>query len=170
RAYEKLGNWDRAYQEYEYFLKFPSTEIPGLVNGYDWVRQRVDFHKSNKDWTFESRDALVNVIKYAINSNRMNLLNRYQAKDFFVLSWSQKMVDHHESTSMSDLSGYNNSNVHFNRDLESFSNDQEAYLKTWGWSYRVKSWYLYFRRIDYPADPEINGRWEWAGIYLGDPL
>jgi hypothetical protein len=22
--------------------------------------------------------------------------------------------------------------------------------------------------VNYPPDPEINGRWEWAGIYLGD--
>jgi len=170
RSYENLGLWDRAYEEYNNFLQYRDTEIPGVVNGYEMVRQRVNFHNSSKNWTFQTRDDLVNSIKYAIRTRKIYLLNRYRSNDFFVLSWSQKMEDTHQVSVMEDLTSYSKSNLRYNIDLEPFSNNQEAYLKTWGWSYRVRSWYLYFRRINYPADPEINGRWEWAGIYLGDPL
>ena len=53
-------------------------------------------------------------------------------------------------------------------ELDPDSNAQEAYLETWGWSYyRIRTWYLYFRKVHFPADPEINGHWEWAGIYFG---
>ena len=58
--------------------------------------------------------------------------------------------------------------IHYNRDLDRDSNTREAYLRTWGWSYRIKTWYLYFRRVHFPADPEIHGQWEWAGIYFGE--
>lgn len=170
RAYENLGNWDKAYSEYDHFLQYKGTEIPGIVNGYEMVQQRVNFHRSSKNWTFETRDDLVNAVKAAIRTKKIYLLNRYRSADFFVLSWSQKMVDVQQMSTMDDLTGYSKNNLRYNVELEDFSNDQEAYLKTWGWSYRVKSWYLYFRRIDYPADPDINGQWEWAGIYLGDPL
>jgi hypothetical protein len=44
----------------------------------------------------------------------------------------------------------------------------EATLKTTGWNFRPPIWYLYFRRVDFPADPEINGQWEWAGVYFGE--
>ena len=44
----------------------------------------------------------------------------------------------------------------------------KAFLRTSNWSYRVGTWYFYFRRIDFPSDPEIDGRWEWAGIYFGE--
>ncbi|MCI6442425.1 MAG: tetratricopeptide repeat protein, partial [Spirochaetia bacterium] len=46
----------------------------------------------------------------------------------------------------------------------------EAYLRTTGWSNYVNVWYLYFRKVNFPADPEIHGRWEWAGIYYGEKL
>jgi len=41
-------------------------------------------------------------------------------------------------------------------------------LRTWGWHQYLSTWYLYFRKIYFPADPEIHGRWEWAGIYYGE--
>ena len=47
----------------------------------------------------------------------------------------------------------------------------EAYLWTYGWGeLRIRDWYLYFRKVHMPSDPEINGSWEWAGVYLGQRL
>jgi hypothetical protein len=51
--------------------------------------------------------------------------------------------------------------------LDASSNSTEAFLKTWGWS-QISTWYLYFRKIYFPSDPEIHGRWEWAGVYYGE--
>jgi hypothetical protein len=50
------------------------------------------------------------------------------------------------------------------------SNDREAYLRSTGWNYRIPTWYFYFRRVEYPADPESNGAWEWAGVFFGEKL
>ena len=55
-------------------------------------------------------------------------------------------------------------------ELDPTSNDREAWLRTANWSFRPTTWYLYFRRIDFPAKPEVNGHWEWAGIKFGERL
>jgi hypothetical protein len=60
--------------------------------------------------------------------------------------------------------------VHIDADLAPFSNDREAYLKTTDWNFRPPTWYLYFRKADFPANPDVNGQWEWAGIYFGEKL
>lgn len=46
----------------------------------------------------------------------------------------------------------------------------KLFLRTIGWSYRVETWYLYFRRVNFKADPSIDGKWEWAGIFFGEKL
>jgi hypothetical protein len=60
--------------------------------------------------------------------------------------------------------------IEYQARLDSSSNAGEAYLRTWGWSQYLSVWYLYFRTIYFPSDPEIHGRWEWAGIYYGEKL
>jgi len=46
----------------------------------------------------------------------------------------------------------------------------EAYLKSKGWTLAVPTWYFYFRKVNYPANPDIHGTWEWAGIYIGEMM
>ena len=54
---------------------------------------------------------------------------------------------------------------------EEFSNDSEVYLKTTNWNFpNMRTWYLYFKRIDYPYDNNINRGWEWSGVYFGNPI
>ena len=60
--------------------------------------------------------------------------------------------------------------MNFNDTLDELSNEGEAYLRSTGWNYRIPTWYFYFRRVEYPADPEINGSWEWAGVFFGEKL
>jgi len=60
--------------------------------------------------------------------------------------------------------------LYYENILDGASNSHEAYLKTWGWTERIATWYLYFRKVDFPADPEVHGRWEWAGIYYGEKM
>jgi len=127
------------------------------------------FHNSDKSWTMESLDDLVNTVKYAIRTQDVRLLNRYQAENFFLMNWSQETSDSFTHIPMT-LGSFLKSSIRYRQDLEEFSNDREAYLWTAGWTWKIPTWYLYFRRIDYPADPEINGRWEWAGIYFGERL
>jgi len=57
--------------------------------------------------------------------------------------------------------------IHYANKLDASSNSTEAFLRTWGWA-QISTWYLYFRKIYFPSDPEIHGRWEWAGVYYGE--
>lgn len=170
KSYDEVGDFDNSLVFYELFLNEPKQEIPGTVEAYEEVNAMINFHYSDKSWTFKTLNDLVNAVKYAIGSRKIYLLDRYQSDNFFILSWSQKMMNLDDGVTIGDLTSYQYTRIYYSPTLESFSNNKEAYLKTWGWSYRVKPWYLYFRKINYPRDPEINGRWEWVGIYMGQPL
>ncbi len=167
--YRKTGEWEAMYQAYENYLKYPDTKIPGVLDAESRVRSDLSFHKSNKSWTMENLDDLVATVKYAIRTQDAGLLTRYQADNFFLMNWSQETSDSFTHIPMT-LGSFLKSSIRYRSDLESFSNDREAFLWTAGWSWKIPTWYLYFRRIDYPANPEINGRWEWAGIYFGERL
>jgi len=169
KACEAEGLWEDSIGYYRKFLDAPPTVIPGLPNVYNETAHYINFHYSGKDWTRETLEGLVNSVKYAIRTRNGSRLKRYMSEDFFMMSWGQDRYDPFTEIPM-DLSYFLKSSVWYNRNLETDSNNSEAFLKTGGWSYRIKTWYLYFNRVHYPVDPEINGRWEWAGIYFGDQL
>ena len=168
-VYRKIGDWDGMYKAYEDFLEFPDTVIPGIPDARIRVLTSIEFHESGKNWAMESLEDLVNTVKYAIRTQDAGLLTRYQAENFFLMNWSQETSDSFTHIPMT-LGSFLKSSIRYRQELENFSNDREAFLWTAGWSWKIPTWYLYFRRIDYPADPEINGRWEWAGIYFGERL
>jgi hypothetical protein len=140
-----------------------------MPNVYNEVNHYLNFHYSAKEWTRDSLESLVDSIKYAIHTRNGSRLIRYRAEDFFMMSWGQDRYDPFTEIPM-ELAYFLKSSVWYNRELEADSNENEALLRTGGWSYRIKIWYLYFNRINYPIDPEINKRWDWAGIYFGDKL
>ncbi|MFP4384937.1 MAG: tetratricopeptide repeat protein [Spirochaetia bacterium] len=172
KTYENIGEWDKAYQAYEQFLRYPDTTIPGFPNVYKKISQKVAFHKSNKSWAVESLDELVKKIKWALYRRNSRELLKYRATShyFFSSSWEQEDDDVNSRMFFNVGEFLGRYPVHYSRDIDIASNSREAYLKTWGWYYWLSTWYLYFRKIDYPADPEINGRWEWVGIYFGEKL
>ena len=85
------------------------------------------------------------------------------------MSWEQQVADENVTRAF-DLTEFPLSRVSFDDQLDQDSNINEAFLRTTGWSHRVKTWYLYFRRVNYKIDPDIDGSWEWAGIFLGEKL
>ena len=172
--YENIGEWDMALKSYTLFLEqgdSSTIQISGLPNAYTKARQTVDFSKSSKDWTFESLDALESSVKEAISSYNWRALDRYRSKvNFFAMSWKSSESDPNalESFSMHDYMRGNR--IRYLEERDESSTPTEAYLRTWGWNAYINVWYLYFRKVDFPADPEIHGRWEWAGIYYGEKL
>jgi len=168
-AYRKIGEWDAMYQAFQDYLNYPDTFIAEVPDARNRVLSDISFHKSNKSWTMESLDDLVATVKYAIRNQDARLLTRLQAEPFFLMNWSQETSDPFTHIPMT-LGSFLKPSIRYSRDLEAYSNESEAFLKTTGWSWKIRTWILYFRRIDYPADPEINGSWEWAGIYFGDRL
>ncbi len=169
KTYEELGEWDLSIQAYKNFLKYPDTKIPGHPDAQKRIKAIIDFYDyRNKNWTMANLDDLVRAIKYAIRRRDYRLLTRYRAKvNFFTISWEQEKVPAKQDF-LSNLGVFMHQRIRYAATLDRDSNSKEAYLKTWGWSYRIRTWYLYFRRVYFPADPEIQGQWEWAGIYFGD--
>ncbi len=169
KTYEELGEWDLAIQAYKNFLKYPEAKIPGHADAQKEIKSIIDFYDyRNKNWTMANLDDLVKAIKYAIRKRDYRRLTRYRAKvNFFTISWEQEKVPA-KAEFLSHLSVFMHQRIRYADKLDRDSNSKEAYLKTWGWSYRIRTWYLYFRRVYFPADPEIQGQWEWAGIYFGD--
>lgn len=169
-TYEELGEWDLAIQAYKNFLKYPDCVIPGNPNAQKEIEGRVAFYDyRDKNWSVESLEELTQIIQYAIYRRDPRTLNRYRAKvNFFAQSWEQEASEANVEEFCSDFGRFITVRLYCASSLDPDSNNREAYLETWGWAYYIRTWYLYFRRIHFPANPEINGRWEWAGIYFGE--
>ena len=172
QTYEQLGEWDLAMQAYKNYLKHPDTVIPETPKAYKEVSEKVAFHEyRNKSWTYADLEELKGRIQRAIAAKNPRQVDRYRAKvNFFLRSWEQQADLGTQAISdfFSDLGVFMSRRLSYRRSLDSDSNSQEAYLETFGWSHRIPTWYLYFRKVAYPANPEINGQWEWAGIYFGE--
>ena len=173
RSYEKLGEWDLAIQTYTQFLSYGRYDIliPGVPDSYEYAKRIVDYNTSSKDWTFETLDELVTAIQTAISKYDYKALDKYRAKvNFFAMSWKQEASDNNAQADFQMSDFMNGNRIISSNTLDSSSNPNEAFLRTSGWSQYVSVWYFYFRKVDFPADPEIHGRWEWAGIYYGDKV
>lgn len=172
--YEKENEWDEALKAYSMFLNQPDAstiQIAGEPNAYKKARQLVGFNNSPKDWTFESLPALEAAVKKAIRNYDWRSLDKYRAKvNFFSMSWKQDEMDPNAQEEFSMRSFMRGNRVRYNQELDADSTSSEAYLRTWGWSQYVSVWYLYFRKVNFPLDPDIHGNWEWAGIYIGEKL
>ncbi|OQX30079.1 MAG: hypothetical protein B0D92_00340 [Spirochaeta sp. LUC14_002_19_P3] len=169
KEYKKIGDWNKMFASYAIFLKNPNAQIPGVPDARSNVMDALQFHYSSKSWTAATLDDLINTIKYAIQNQNAALLRRYQSEKFFLMNWSQETSDSFTHIPMT-LGTFLSRRVQFKEKVDDYSNENEAYLWTTGWTWKIPTWYLYFRRVDYPVNPEIHGRWEWAGIYLGERL
>ena len=171
RAYERIGEWNMAIQTYSKFLNLKEFDIviPGIPDSYSYAKKIVDYSSSSKDWTSESLEELVGILTSAIRVHNYNLLEKYRSKvNFFAMSWKQEM-----SEAKTDYTIYNlmyAGNIQIAKSVDASSTPYEAYLRTSGWTHYSKTWYFYLRKINFPADPSIHGRWEWAGIYYGEKL
>ncbi len=171
RTYEQLGDWDLSIQTYKKFLQYPNTEIPGIPDVHEKVKEKVDFYYSDKSWTVPDLQTLITQIKRAIWARSSRRLLRYKAKvNFFVKSWGQEAEKENVAVKFDIGSFLVKSKIRVASKLDISSNSREAYLKTTKWTYRIPTWYFYFRKVDFKPDPNIDGRWEWAGIYFGEKL
>ncbi len=171
-TYAKVGEWDQAIQAYRKFLDFSDTSATGDTFAKERIIELLAYYSTEKNWTFESLDLLVDKVVNSINEAKFRrdsrLLREHMAKvNFFAISWEEG-----ETTTdpefIANLGTFLSPRISVSKVLDKASNQQEAYLKTTGWSYRISTWYLYFRKINFPADSEIHGNWEWAGIYFGE--
>lgn len=172
--YEKLGEWNLVLKAYSDFLAQKDAadiQIQGIPNAYTTAKNLVDFNNSTKDWTFETLDALVAAVKQSISWYDFNTLEKYRSKvNFFAMSWRQDIEEEHSIANFAMRDYGSGNRIRYSATLDESSTPEEAFLRTWGWSTYINVWYLYFRKVNFPLDPEIHGRWEWAGIYYGEKL
>ena len=171
-AYGRVGNWAQAVRAYRRFLDFYDTANSDGFMDRERVVNFLAFYHADKDWTFESLDELVEVVVSSINRAKFRgdsrIFRQYMSRvNFFAVSWE----DGESGTPpefIPNLNTFLSPRINVSRVLEDISNQREAFLRTTGWTYRISTWYLYFRRINFPADSSIHGNWEWAGIYFGE--
>jgi tetratricopeptide (TPR) repeat protein len=170
QAYEQTGEWELAIQAYAQFLSSSlGADIPGFPDAENYAKRLIDFNNSPKDWTFETLNGLVNAVSTAINAGDGWRLWSYRAKvNFFARSWAHEVSDDSGMSEFSLPVFMQGANIQYAPSLDSSSNATEAYLKTWGWTQSISTWYFYFRKIYFPVDPDVHGRWEWAGVYYGE--
>lgn len=173
REYENIGEWTKALRTYNMFLEQPdaaSIQITDIPDAYNYAKTLIDFNNSPKNWTFKSLGALEAAIRDAIYRYQPNKLDTYRSKvNFFAVSWKQ---DENATTGQVDFSMRNymhGNRIRCDKELIPGPTPNEAYLRTSGWT-TMPVWYFYFREVNFPADPDIHGTWEWAGIYIGDML
>ncbi|HOX92179.1 MAG TPA: tetratricopeptide repeat protein [Spirochaetales bacterium] len=168
--YEATGEWESAIDAYRRFLPYFDSEIPGYPDATQYARSFIDLATTKKDWAFDTLDELLGLVRKAFDAGDSRSLSRLRAKvGFFAMSWNQDRDDGNSQVQF-DLGAFMPGRVRYADKLDPSSNAREAFLRTTGWTERLPTWYLYFRKIDFPADPEVHGRWEWAGIYFGEKL
>ncbi len=180
RSYEEVGEWDQARQAYNKYLGYPDTDVPGEPNAYRIAIEKVNLYDNpDKSWMVPDLQTLVDDVKDAILTKNIAKLKKYQAKvNFYEGGWDQMALfgdptgeGSSEGNRTLDITTYLASSYpKIDGQLDIADNDREAYLRTTDWNFRPPTWYLYFRRVDFPADPDINGQWEWAGVYFGEKL
>ncbi len=174
QEYEKEGEYIQALKAYSLFLNQPDAstiQIPGIPEAYSNAKKMVDFSQSSKDWTFDSLSSLETAVKNAIRRYDWRALDKYRSKvNFFAMSWKSSENDPNALENFSMRGFMAGQRIRYNEKLDETSNPNEAYLRSTGWSPYMPVWYLYFRKVNFPVDPEIHGRWEWAGIYFGEKM
>jgi tetratricopeptide (TPR) repeat protein len=172
KEYEKTGQWKEAMNSYAAYLPYFGTQVPGHPEALSYARQLLEFNASSKDWSYESLDELVEAIRKALTLGSARQLRRYASKaGFFAISWYQDSDMDANSKVAFDLGQFiQGRRIYASPTVHPMSGPYEAYLRTWGWTGRINVWYLYFRKINFPADPAVHGRWEWAGIYFGERM
>ena len=170
QAYAATGDWERAYAAFERVLELNPEPIQGTGDIRRTILREIGMRNSSRDWVVRDLPTLVARIKSALSNRDVAALGRLRADvNFFAMSWQQDEFDPNSRVTRFNPSAFlRRSRVRFDRDLHPRSNDSEAYLRTFNWSHRIGTWYLYFRRVHYPADPDVHGGWEWAGILFGE--
>ena len=175
-SYENIAEWDQAFVSYQKLVDLCAIDNDNcrdLPNGANiaTINANLRFWQATRTWSTEELDDLVSFIKQALSQKDVRTLLEYRPSvNFFARSWQQEEFDFNSQINFNIGIFLRRSQVSYSNSIDINSNTREAYLRTWGWSYRIPTWYFYFRKIDFPADPSVHGNWEWAGIFFGEQL
>ena len=143
--------------------------VPTNIN-YALLKEEISYYNMKKNWIFKDLDVLIKSIKHSIIKKDLTSLKKYIPKTEFECIVAQKTLLAKNWT-FNDLQIQRrwHTNIVFSNELEPQSNENEAWLKTYNWSFpQLHTWYFHFKRINYPYDEKIDRGWEWQGIIFGD--
>ena len=167
-----MGEWEQSIQAYQRFIGSVDVDVTGDSRALRDAAEKVNFYNSaDKNWLLPDLNDLVAAVRGAISTKNIARLRRYQAQvNFFQEPWDQTQLISDETVNYNIINYLLTSNVTVDSQLDISANGREATLRTTGWNFRPSTWYLYFRQVDFPTNPDVNMQWEWAGIYFGEKL
>jgi hypothetical protein len=133
------------------------------------IKNEIYFYNLKKDWIYQDLETLIEDVKKAVVKKDYELLDKYVSKTNFYGKIFQKVQ---QTMTYNQIQIYKrwNRGIIFDDKPEGFSTNDEVFIKSKNWDFlNINTWYFYFKKIDYPYDIDINGSWEWAGIYFGSP-
>jgi tetratricopeptide (TPR) repeat protein len=172
KSYELVGEWEQSIQAYQKYIGSVDADITGDSTTLREASEKVNFYNwADKSWLLPDLNDLVAAVKDAIVTKNISRLQKYKAQvNFFQEPWDQTQLYTDETVNYNIVNYLLTSNVSISDPLDIAANGRTATLRTTGWNFRPSTWYLYFRQVDFPANPDINGQWEWAGIRFGEKL
>jgi tetratricopeptide (TPR) repeat protein len=172
KSYEAMGEWEQSIQAYQKYIGSVDADVSGNADTLREASEKVNFYNwTDKSWLLSDLNELVQAVKDAILTKNIARLQKYKAQvNFFQEPWDQTLYYTDETVDYNIINYLRSSNVSIIDTLDVAANGKTATLRTTGWAFRVTTWYLYFRQVDFPANPDINQQWEWAGIYFGEKL
>jgi tetratricopeptide (TPR) repeat protein len=172
KSYEEVGEWEQAMQAYQKYIGSTDPDISGDTAALRDASEKVNLYNTQSwGWLVPRLDNLVAAVRDAIAAKDLAGLRKYQAAvNFFQEPWDQTQLVTEDTVNYNIVNYLPTSNVSITDSLDVTANGREATLRTTGWNFRPSTWYLFFRQVDFPANPDINAQWEWAGIYFGEKL
>ncbi len=168
--YDAIAEWDKAYANYQTVLLSPRHTLQQDAYGR---REKIFFRlerkrAKRKTVVWNNAEEARRSIRYALyNYNNNNAIKRLRSPGFFTAHWNESLLDPNAHVPNFDITAVvARSNLSVTNEFSPFSTEHSKLWKTTGWG-RIPTWYFVFSQIREPDRPEINGKWEWSGIYFG---
>ena len=166
--YDSIADWDNAYKIYTQLLALPIDQL--LLENQDHIEHvffRVKKYRAKNTQTFDNVQQAQQTVLNSLYSRNARRIKSLQAPGFFTAQWQESPIDPNAHIPTFDIvSILRNSKLYVDPKFSEYSTGNKVLWATYGWE-RLNTWYMVFRKIQYPDTITHNGRWEWAGIHFG---
>ncbi len=171
KHYDDTAQWNKAYTAYQNYLSYDENNL--ILEAKEMrediflrIRRRVLSRQKNST-TWENASAARTSILQTLYSYNSVQIKRLQSPIFFTAHWFEKLTDSNTFIPNFDIKPIlTRSNISVAKNFSPYSTENTKLWKTSGWG-RVPVWYFVIKKIALPDRPDINGKWEWVGIYFG---
>lgn len=172
--YELSGQWENALRAYKSFLNqedAPTIEIPGIQNPFFRAQRMINLSRTGTSRKYDSPQELKDAVVKALRNSDGRALDRCKSThSFFAMTWKNTEFDPNTQTTFSFVPLLQGKTIRWDDEFDEDSRAAEVYLRTEGWRIDYSVWYLCFRKINFPPNPAIHGKWEWVGVYYGEKI